>query len=127
MIHVFIVIKQSEMVILTLHLNLMNKNLKKGLKSNYGKIEAKKYISTFNDIKKYLNELINPEDEEYMLVFSPTQYNFLHYFLSWYTEELMLQAEVDGDEKEFKKTVAALQEINKKVYVVFDELQRSAV
>jgi len=122
----FIVINKLEMAILTLQINIMNKNIKKGLKRNYDKLEAKKHISIFNDIKHYLNELINEEDQEYMLVFSPEQYNFLHYFLSWYTEELMLQAELDGNDKEFKEIIAALQEVHKKVYVVHDELQRAA-
>jgi len=39
-----------------------------------------------------------------MLVSSTEKYNFLHYFLSWYTEELELQGEIELKEgkKEFK-------------------------
>lgn len=105
-----------------LHMGIMRKNLKKGLKRNHGNKEAKELINIFDQAKEKLEEAllileVTPEEDtqEALLIFEQSELNILGSFLSWYVTEIEISYEVAGKHlhQEEKEQMELLKDFNK--------------
>ena len=97
-------------------MNVMRNNIKKGFKSNYGRIEGKKMIRVFDDIRDRFNsEFVGEERELYEFNIKTDEIDMLHSFIAWYVQEIKLSAEVQRAVKEKDKQVVALDKLNTKI------------
>jgi hypothetical protein len=77
----------------------MRKNIKKGLKNNYGKKEGKEALKSFDEVKTNLEDsllAIEEDNQEAALHFNENQLNMVSSFLDWYIPEIKLTYEKAG-------------------------------
>lgn len=115
-----IYLKQSELAVLVLQINIMRKSIKKALKRNYGLIEFKKHLSNYDSLKEVLEnelELLNDvkwdNDDAFINLVEITdeQAEIFHSFLTHYSKELIFQAEKEGTNLEDNELVLLLERI----------------
>ncbi|MFO1442685.1 hypothetical protein KDN24_05590 [Bacillus sp. Bva_UNVM-123] len=111
-----LILDKVELSLLILHMNVMRNNIKKGFKSNYGRIEGKRMIKVFDDIKDCFNsEFTGEERELYEFNFETDEIDMLHSFIAWYVQEIKLSAEIQGADIEKDEQVVVLDKLNIKI------------
>lgn len=86
-----LILDKLELSTLILHMNVMRNNIKKGLKSNYGRTEGKRLIKVFDEIKeRFSREFAGLDKEPYEFNFVQDEIGMLHSFVSWYVQEMLL-------------------------------------
>lgn len=113
-----------EIAVLILHLSIMRKNVKKGLKNNYGKKEGKEILQSFDEVKVNLEDslyLLEEDHQEAEIIFSENELNMVSSFLDWYIPEIELTYEAAKKKlhKEEQEQLKLLQAAKEK----FDEMK----
>lgn len=83
-------LNRQEMASLTLHMNIMRKNVRKGFKSNYGH-ESKAVLESYDEVKKSIAdelEKLGDQDGTSILNYNIREVNMLSSFLDYYLEQL---------------------------------------
>lgn len=108
-----------EAVILSVNMQTLRKNIKKGFKVTYGKKEGQKHIEVFDQVKQALNEGIEQTEEgqQQDYDFQEAEINMLRSFLPWYLLELktLQNAASKTLNKDDEKNIETLEAINKKI------------
>lgn len=110
----------SELAILTLHMNIMRHNIKRGFKSNYGGSEGRDKLKVFDSVKTAISDLLDEEDKidevvSCKITIDDDEFDMLHSFVNWYVEELKLSAECENCNYIDDETITILENINKKL------------
>lgn len=109
-------LEKLELSSLILHMNVMRNSIKKGFKSNYGRIEGKRMLKVFDGIKECFSSEFASEDKEcYEFTFESGEMDMLHSFIAWYVQEIKLSAEMQGAGIEKDEQVAVLDKLNIKI------------
>jgi len=117
-------VNKQQLAALVLHMSIMRKNVKKGLKSNYGSKEGKELVKVFDQIKEQLQEAlltleVTPEEDtqETILLFEENELILMRSFLSWYVTEIEVTYEVAGKhfDQEEKEQIELLNDFNKQL------------
>lgn len=109
-----IMLDQSDLAILILHLNTMRNSIKKGLKRNYGAFEGKKKLKVFDDMKNLFSETFEQENENGTEL-NIDQLDMIQSFIEWYIEELCLEAEDEGIDYKENESIQALERVKEQV------------
>jgi hypothetical protein len=109
-----IMLDQSDLAILILHLNTMRNSIKKGLKRNYGAFEGKKKLRVFDDMKNLFSETFEQENENGTEL-DIDQLDMIQSFIEWYIEELCLEAEDEGIDYKENESIQALERVKEQV------------
>lgn len=109
-----IMLDQSDLAILILHLNTMRNSIKKGLKRNYGAFEGKKKLKVFDDMKNLFSETFEQENENGTEL-DIDQLDMIQSFIEWYIEELCLEAEDEGIDYKENESIQALERVKEQV------------
>lgn len=109
-----------EIAVLILHMSIMRKNVKKGLKSNYGRDEGKEILQSFDSVKSTLEasfEVLEDDGKETELHFNVVEVNTLSSFVDWYTAELEVTFEATGRKvpEADQRNINTLKEIKDKI------------
>jgi hypothetical protein len=112
--------KRKQLAALVLHMSVMRKNIKRGLKSNYGSKEGKELVKVFDKVKSQLQEaLLQLEDDlqESTLIFEENELTLIHSFLSWYVTEIDVTYQKAGKQldQEEKEQIELLKDFNKQI------------
>lgn len=115
---------KQQLAAMVLHMSIMRKNVKKGLKNNYGSKEGKELTKVFDEIREQLQDAlltleITPEEDtqETILLFEEKELTLIHSFLSWYVTEIEVTYEVAGKHlnQEEKEQINSLKDFNKQI------------
>lgn len=80
---------QIEIVVLTYNMAIMRNNIKKVLKSNYGKSNGKELLTIYDNVKRTFENYCSEEEGEVNEIdFSIQELNVLKSFISSYVNEL---------------------------------------
>lgn len=89
----------KEFATITLHLNTLRKEVKKGFKKTYGASEGKKKIKVYQDLSNIFNEHtvdVDESQEDIEIYLPEEEKEMLSGFLDWYIATLQKQAEIEG-------------------------------
>ena len=103
----------DEVVILSFHLSVMRKPVKKGLKKNYGLFEGKRKMKVYDAAMNKINA-IDSEQEQHVIEFTEDEGAMLQQFLAFYTNELKATSD-NPEEVEQDETFIILSQINERL------------
>ncbi|WP_282154816.1 hypothetical protein [Cytobacillus gottheilii] len=110
-----------EIACLILHMYTMRDNIKKVLKSNYGKVAGKNHLKTYDEVKqilKYEFELLEEDDNgtQVLFLFEESEFEMLNSFVEIYIEKLStFMKEAKMNSAEDKEQMDLLQQIKEKI------------
>lgn len=120
------------MSVLMLHMNLSRKNIKRGLKRNYGSQEGRELLSSYDKVKKELedqvasfitNDALDRPEQNETLHYNAKEYNMISSFLDFYLVELkkFLDEAKDKEKTSVKKLIT---EEDEEHYQILREMKR---
>lgn len=119
-------ISKVEMAILVVHMSAIRQNMRKVLKSNYGKKEGKELLASYDEVKSAFQQAIEGIEEDRQAVdlhFNIKEVNMLHSFISWYAAELELTFEAAGKKvgEEDQLQIDTFNEIKNRIEKVLED------
>lgn len=119
-------ISKVEMAILVVHMSAIRQNMRKVLKSNYGKKEGKELLASYDEVKSAFQQAIEGLEEDRQAVdlhFNIKEVNMLHSFVTWYAVELELTFEAAGKKvgEEDQVQIDTFNEIKKRIDKVLED------
>ncbi|WP_256816708.1 hypothetical protein [Cytobacillus sp. Bac17] len=119
-------ISKVEMAILVVHMSAIRQNMRKVLKSNYGKKEGKELLASYDEVKSAFQQAIEGLEEDRQAVdlhFNIKEVNMLHSFVTWYAAELELTFEASGKKvgEEDQVQIDTFNEIKRRIDKVLED------
>jgi hypothetical protein len=116
-------LEKVEAAVLSVNMQALRKNVKRGFKSNYGKQEGQEKLEIYDEIKAALNngiEEATEEEGEREYHFNKPEMDMLQEFVPWYLLELELTyeaagKEIKGEDKQVIETFEIIKEKLEKV------------
>ncbi|MDP4086030.1 MAG: hypothetical protein Q8934_15610 [Bacillota bacterium] len=110
-----LILERLELSILLLHMNIMRKPIKKGLKTKYGHYEARKIIKIYDDLKERFENQLSVETEPIDFYLNEQELDMLHSFITWYIAEIQASAKDQGANLKNDEQVIILEQITERV------------
>ncbi|OIJ22060.1 hypothetical protein BKP45_05125 [Anaerobacillus alkalidiazotrophicus] len=101
----------EELALMLVHLKMMRKAVKKGLKKTYGLFGHREKMKLYDEILEYISTMDLEEDQELQL--SDEHHDMLVSFMTWYVEEL--EKGIDNSDDEHRNALATLKAITEKM------------
>lgn len=114
-------LSKKEIACLILHMHAMRTNIKKVLKSNYGRKEGKKHLKTYDQVKDLLKihfqQLENEGEKEKnaIITFGETHIKMLFSFVCIYLDKLDTFLEEAKSKDENQEQIEILKQIKEKL------------
>lgn len=115
-------LEKVEAAVLSVNMQALRKNVKRGFKSNFGKQEGQEKLEVYDEIKAALNAGIEESEEEgeKEYHFNKNEMDMLSDFVPWYLLELEVTyeaagKEIKGEDKQVIETFEIIKEKLEKV------------
>jgi hypothetical protein len=116
-------LEREELAVIVLHMKVMRKSIKKGMKANYGIVEGRKKMIIYDQLlKERLSNSYCEEIDRFSIKLTAEEVDMLSSFLNWYVEELKLSAEDQDFNPENNEVLGILERAKEKVLELDEQL-----
>ncbi|MEE6208998.1 hypothetical protein U3A55_02350 [Salarchaeum sp. III] len=122
-------LENNELLMITLHLEIMKKEVRNAFKRNYKRKESKELMKVYNCVRDDLKEVLEEEPNKvtFAFTFSKDQINMLHNFLHMYIPMLEQGSQEENSmnsaPEETQTVINTLKNIQRKIELQIEQLQ----